>query len=402
MVTVNDSPTCSVCAGPLTSGRCLNCERQSVYRFVHREIVMLAILAGITVVAFLLTRGFATSNEELRRRDARTFYIQGQEALGLGHLNPAVTALQQAVTKDPDELTYRRALVRALIAAKQDEKARQLLLEMRDRQSEDPETNLELARLERSRDETAASRYYETAILGLWRPEQRDTQQQVRIEFVEFLLNRQERDRALSELLVLETSLPDDGPAQLAAGRMFLAAGSPRRALDHFERMLHQSPDDPAALAGAGEAAFDLSDYSRARRYFNAIKQDDSRTKDLRLLTNLVLSTDPLAPRLSIGERKRRLSIIVEQAIQRVETCRARPAPDRPNAGPDLEPSLDALRMLDSALLMPNGPGTSDEIESGLDLVARTERQADQACRPPDPADRAVLLIARRHNLEEP
>jgi len=41
---MDPADTCNTCGGPLTVGRCLRCENQSSYRFVHREIIILAVL----------------------------------------------------------------------------------------------------------------------------------------------------------------------------------------------------------------------------------------------------------------------------------------------------------------------------------------------------------------------
>ena len=199
--------------------------------------------------------------------------------------------------------------------------------------------SMELARLEaRHTDRTAVGRYYQTAIVGLWRAAQRPTQRQVRTEFIEFLLNHGERDRALSELLVLEASLPDDGPSQLAAGKMLLAAGDARRAADHFARVLRLVPNDQVALAGAGEAAFELNDYAGARRYLNALEEETDRTRQLRTLTDLVVGNDPLGPRLPMSERRRRLAAGLAQVIRRLEACQARTPPEQLDARVDLAP----------------------------------------------------------------
>lgn len=212
--------TCDRCGGPLTVGQCLHCESQSQDRFVHREIVILAVLVGVTIAAFFVTRRFAASNQALRLKDARAWYARGAQALQEGDAEAALAALRRATAKDPDAHTYRLALASALITALQDEAARQVLVGLREQQPEDAETNLQLARLEtRGGDRAAVGRYYQTAIVGLWRADQRPAQRQVRTEFIEFLLANGERDRALSELLVLETSLPADMPSQLAAGR---------------------------------------------------------------------------------------------------------------------------------------------------------------------------------------
>lgn len=329
-----DASHCNTCGGPLTAGRCLQCENQSIYRFVHREIVFLAVLVGVTAGVFFVTRRFAMSNEALRLQDARAWYVTGEQALQGGDLEAAVAALQRATGKDPNDAGYRLALAGALMAAHQEEVARQLLLGLREQQPEDSETNLQLARLEARRgDRTAVGRYYQTAIVGLWPAEQRPAQRQVRTEFIEFLLDHGERDRALSELLVLEASLPDDGPSQRNAGSMLLAAGDARRAADHFARALRLDPNDQVARAGAGEASFELSDYAHARQYLNALKEDTDRSKELRTVTNLVLSNDPLAPRLPIGERRRRLADNLAQVTRRLEACQARTPVERRDAG---------------------------------------------------------------------
>lgn len=400
---MDSADTCNTCGGPLTVGRCLRCENQSSYRFVHREVVILAVLVGITVAAFLVTRAFAASNEALRLQDGRAWYTLGERALQEGDLETALAALRRATAKNPDEPTYRLALAHALTAGQQDEAARQLLLGLRQEQPEDAETNLQLARLEvRRGDRTAVGRYYQTAIVGLWRAEQRPTQRQVRIEFIEFLLNHGERDRALSELLVLEASLPDDAPSQLAAGKMLLATGDARRAADHFARVLRLAPNDQVALAGAGEASFLLNDYARARRYLNALSEDTERTRELRTLTELVFGSDPLAPRLLMSERRRRLADGLTQAIRRLETCQTRTTSERLDGRVDLESLLVNARELDATLSARSRPTTSDQIEAGFDVVLRGERLADRACGSSEPLDRALLLIARRHGLEDP
>jgi Tfp pilus assembly protein PilF len=401
MAAMASSDTCKMCGGPLTAGRCLRCESQWQYRYVHREIVILAVLMAVTVATFVVTRRFASSNETLRLQDGRAWYTQGQRALEGAHVETALVALRRAVAKDPNDVTYRLALAHALIAAHEDETARQLLLELRDQQPEDSETNLLLARIEARRgDRTAVGRYYQTAIVGLWPAEQRPAQRRVRTEFIEFLLDHGERDRALSELLVLEASLPDDGPSQRTAGRMLLAAGDARRAAAHFSQALRLDPNDQIARAGAAEASFELNDYAHARQYLDALEEDTDRSKELRTMTDLVLSNDPLAPRLPIGERRRRLAADLAQMTRRLDACQARTPAERRQAGVDLQPLLTEALGLDTTLNARNRPSSSDQIEAGFDVVVRGERLADRACGSPDPLDRAILLIARRHGAE--
>lgn len=394
--------TCNRCGGPLADGRCRRCDSQLEDRFVHRELLILAVLVAGTVAAFFGTRSFAASNQALQLQDARTWYTRGEHALQEGDAQTALAALRRATAKDPDAPTYRLALSSALIAARQDDAARQVLMDLREQQPEDADTNLQLARLEaRQGDRAAVGRYYQAAIIGLWKADQRPAQRQARTEFVEFLLNHGERDRALSELLVLEAGLPADVPAQLAAGRMLLAAGDARRAGDHFAEALRLDPTNRLALAGAGESSFVLGDYPRARLVFDRLGPDTEHTNALRTLTNLVLGNDALAPHLQMTERRRRLAAGVAQLIRRLDACQSSGSAGRVDGRIGIQPFLEDARELEAALGARNKPNSFDDIESGFDMVYRGERAAERACGSPDPFDRALVLIGRRHGLED-
>ena len=100
------------------------------------------------------------------------------------------------------------------------------------------------------------------------------------------------------------------------------------RALAHFQRVLQANPDDQAALAGAGEASFQLGDYTRAQQYLHAVTTDADRTLELHTLADLVIASDPLAPRLPRAERSRRLIAALSHTINRLDGCRTRTVPD--------------------------------------------------------------------------
>jgi tetratricopeptide (TPR) repeat protein len=304
------------------------------------------------------------------------------------------------VSRDPENTQYRLALADALTASRLDEEATRVLLELREAQPEDPEANLRLARLARTSDPDAARRYYQNASAGLWRPERADTRRQVQVELIEFLLARKEQARALSELLVLAANLPDEATVRAQVGRMFLAAGDPRVALDQFAVAIRLDAKHGEALAGAGEAAFELGDYSGALRYLNAVSPQNAPALELRELTELVITADPLAPRLGANERRRRLVAAFQQAVQRLGAC---PGVASTRSGAALEPLRLEAREFESVLKLPRGREPRDLVDDGLDLAYRIERAVGASCATPAaPFDRALVLIGRRHGFEQP
>jgi tetratricopeptide (TPR) repeat protein len=362
--------------------------------------VLLMVLAGGTVAAFVGTRAIADGNDTLRRRQAAAWYDAAQRASLSGDGESAVSALRRAVVKDRESRLYRLALADALAARRVDDEARRVLLALRDTQPEDPETNLRLARLEaRGGDAEAARRYYENALSSLWRPEQAEERRRVRVELIEFLLAHEERARALSELLLLAANLPEDAAVQAHVGRMFLAADNARLALDHFVRAVRLDSTNAEALAGAGEATFELGDYGRALRYLKGVPRGHARATELREVTELVLTTDPLGPRLRTTERRRRLVLAFHQALRRLDSCLSAPLVDTKES---LDPLRKEIRDFEAALEDRRRQETGDLVEDGFDLVYRAERAAEQKCTStPAPFDRALLLIGRRHGLEE-
>ena len=397
---------CSLCGRPLTAGRCLPCDARQWFQFVYgefvrREIVVLAILVGVTIVAFLVTRSVAAYNDDLRRQQAAMWFETAQEALQSGSLEPAVVTLRRAVSRDPENKEYRLALARALAESRLDDEAKRVLFILREAEPEEPETNLQFARIEaRGSDADASRRYYESALAGLWQPERAVERRAVRLELIDFLLARGERDRALSELLVLDANLPADTAAQVQVGRLFLSAGDPRQALNRFAGALAADPDDGSALAGAGESAFALGDYARARRYLNAAPRDDERIAELREVTQFVLSGDPLAPRLAANERRRRLLAALKQATQTLEICLVGSVVD-PRA--DLESLRTEAIDFEAAVAAQRRGDIRDLIDDGVDLIYRIERSIEPSCRSVTTSlDRALLLIGRLRGFEQP
>jgi tetratricopeptide (TPR) repeat protein len=358
---------------------------------LRRQLVLLLALAGCAAAAFAATRALAAGNAEIRRQDARTLYARAQADLRAGRAGDATTALRAATAKDPANLAYRLALARTLAEGQRDDEARRVLLDLRDAQPEDADTNLELARLEARHDPAAARRFYQSALAALWPPEAAPRRRSVRVELIEFLLRQHDRSRALSELLLLSAGLPDEPAAHDQVGRMYLEAGDSQRALAHFSAALRAAPDDAGALAGAARSAFALGDYVAARRYVSRLAASDPELELIREVSQRVVNDDPLARGIAMPERLRRL----RADGQRAQAALARCAAATSAVSADDAAALDAMTADPPPRARPRL--SRDDLEEALDRVYRVELAVDRACGATTAADRALLVIGRRH-----
>lgn len=342
---------------------------------------MLLLLCAIGGAGFLVTRAAAAALHQVRLHDAQTWYQRGDQALRDGRLTPAIEALRRAALMRRDEPVYRLSLARAFAADRQDAAARLALLSLRDDAPEDPEINLLLARLEaRRQDVTAAVRYYENALYGSWDADQLGAREELRLELVGYLLQHDLRDRALAELLIIAADLPNEPDRRVRVAELLLASGEPQRALDQYRLALEVAPSHTAALAGAGRAAVALGDYAAARRFLRRAPEG-AELDALRATVDHVLASDPLAPRLSRADRRRRAIAAATWAARQIEQC---------GDGAAAQALRDAISKLPERDAMAAA-------ERAVTLLHQADRAATEACRGTDPESRGWLIIARRH-----
>jgi len=393
---------CPNCGSPLSSGTCLRCAEHSS-RIVRRDILLLVLLSAIAVVSFLFTRAMAAKEREIDAREAAAWFAKGEEQLRTGDTRGALDSFRKATSRDRDNRTYVLALANALAATGHSEEAGQALLRLRESSPENAEINLYLARLAAKRGDVAeAVRYYHNSLYGLWSGRQIDqNQRQVRVELIHFLLDHQESSRALSEVLVLATEIPDDDPAgQTEVGQLFLKAGDAQHALKHFVSAIALDRNNSAALAGAGNAAFDLGDYVAASRYLGAASaQGRSSESDQQLLdtAKMILSNDPLAPHLAREERNRRVLVDFGQSLRRLQSCLNQRSSKTNSTSSGLEQlQADALAM-QSKLQMRNLRRGPELLRAGMELISKIEETTNASCGEAEGLDRALLLIGRKY-----
>jgi tetratricopeptide (TPR) repeat protein len=392
---VTEAGRCRECGRLLVDGACSECDALLLYRFVQREIVVLASLTVIAILAFLLTRQFAAANRGMSRTDAAGWYLVGAQQLASGMPALAVNSLQRASTAARSNSQYRLALAQALTANQQDDAARQVLLGLRQVTPEDPDVNAQLARLAvRSADAEAALRYYQSALYGQWSSGRLTERRRLRSEFIRYLLSQKQNARALSQLLVLSEDLPANAAAQLEAGRLYSAAGDLRRARDHFNKALELDSSSDEARAEAGAASVALGEYITARSYLVRVAEQDPAARAQLELVDAVLALDPARPRLTTAAKTRRLQLGLERAIDRVNACAAQ-LPAGPAATALLQ-SAQAARSFARSLTtnaIRDGP---DLVDAALDRIAALETSVPAECGEATAQDRALLLIAGR------
>lgn len=360
--------------------------------FIHREILQLIVLLIVAGGGFFVTRAVAANNRNMRLRDAAEWYRQGELAVAAGRLDDAIDAFRRATGRRRGDQRYVLALARALALRHDDDAARSTLLTVRAAAPENPEVNLDLARLAAAhQDVTEALRFYRSAIYAPWPLEQSDARRRVRVELIEFLVTHDQTSRALSELLALSADIPDDAPHHLEVAPLFARARDQGHALDQFQRALRLAPGNHDALVGAGEAAFQLGQYSVARRYLRRASPaaaDVSRTREI---VELLFSRDPLEPRITASERRKRLVVNFTYATERLGACLTKRGADEAglqSAAQEFE------RRLKSA------SHNQDTSEAGVELIDRIVRHVVQTCGEPTALDEALILIGRRHGVD--
>ena len=362
----------------------------------------------LTIVLFAVTH-FVTRAYE-RRQDAlaRRWFAQGQAELHTASVVAAIADLRTALAYSKENYQYRLTLAQALAAAGHTRQARAYLLALWDQQPGNGTVNLQLGRLAaREGNLNDAMRYFHGAIYGVWDNDPAAQRRSARLELIQFLLRENARPEAQSELIALAADLPDNIAVITQVAGLMMRAGEAQRALDLYNKALSLDSRNAVALAGAGQAAFVLTRYRDAQQYLRRAVPHlpkDAPAVSLLETVNLVLERDPFRPRLSREEQSRRLSSLARQVQDRLQGCaQARGEEfDRTPPQTDLQKDYADLHALLPQLTPRELRRNSDRPDTAMDLMVGIEERLSQQCGPPDPADQALLLIARQREGTQP
>jgi tetratricopeptide (TPR) repeat protein len=275
----------------------------------RRTPLVLAALTVLAILGFAAVSRLVTRLKANERQIAWHAYEAGLNQGNAGHSERALEDFRAALVYDRDNPNYQLSLARALRDTGRLDESETYLLHLWDAAPEDSTINLALARLASRRQSIdEAMRYYHNAIYGVWASDPDKNRRQARLELIEFLLKENVRTQAQAESIALAQILPPDPAQHLGVADLFVRAQDYENALAQYRAALKLDRKNPAALAGAGEVAFQMGHYKTAQKFLeNAIEEnpeDDVLRERLKTAT-LVLETDPFLSRISDAERNR-------------------------------------------------------------------------------------------------
>lgn len=365
--------------------------------YLRREPVTLALLTGLAIILFSAVAGLSRLYHQQQDSLAERWSTRGTEDLRAARYGSAVVDFRTALLYARDDYTFQLNLAEALVGEHRPDEAYAYLVNLWQREPENGLVNLELARIQATRGHSeSALRYYHNAIYAIWQGNQEAQSQSARLELIRYLLRTGDIAQADSELIALTVNLGGNAGEHTRAGQLFLEAQDNQRALEQFRLALERNRHDVAAMKGAGNAAFQLAQYSDAVRYLRQAEAAGNKTGDAELkISQLVLSMDPFRTRFNAAQRSRIAVNAFAAAGDRLKACSA-PGPFSIPAGElnTLTQSWTKLKPQVNERDMRNDP---DEVNTIMSLVFNIERETSGMCGATSDTDNALLLIANLH-----
>ncbi len=388
--------------------------RASLKSFLSRAPIIFTMLFVTAVLAFLAVSHLVARFRQQEKALGRHLYERGQAEYASGDPKRAIADFRAALTYDRDDFQYQLSLARALRDSGLTTEAKTYLTNLWERSPEDGAVNLALGRLAaREGTISEAIHYYHNATYGVWNADAETHRRNAEFELIDFLLQKGALPQAEGELITLSASLPADAELEMPVARMFGRAGDQERALSEYQAILRHDRQNAAALAGAGEAAFQLHRYSTAEKYLAEASKLDPRNTALQQSlesARLTLQADPFSHGLSSAERGSRIRDAFNRVGDRLEDCAKQhgvsfqngdAANIAPNVGSPNSFAEELLslhkRWLDMrpSLRRPSAAAESDTADSTMALVFQIEQQTQNQCGEPTAMDRALLQLAQ-------
>jgi len=364
----------------------------------RRPPVILTTLLIVAVLAFAGVNRLVNRFHEQEKALARHLYDRGLKAQSAKNPEVAVGYFRAALGYSHDNFQYQLSLARALRDTGRTAESEAYLVSLWERTPQDGAVNLALGRLfAREQQFDKAIQYYHNAIYGFWPSDADAKRRDTQFELVEFLLDHDAYPQAQAELITMATALPRESSLRLRVAGLLARAQDYEHALSQYQEVLQTEHDMPAALAGAGEAAYQLGRYRTAQGYLQNAVRADSQYERARLLLETatqLLEADPFARRLSDPERRQRAAAAFRQAGERLESCAKSQAIDLAPKSPSTGLSSLKARWLETEPKLTKRHTSVNTLDALMDLVFEIEQQTQSACGPPRGLDQALLLLS--------
>lgn len=369
--------------------------RLQLRQLATSQPLSLAFLTVLAVILFSFVTAISRIYNAQQQVLADRWSSRGAADLVAGRFPAAVNDFRTALLYARDNAGYDLHLAQALMGEQKYDEAEAYLTSLWERDPDDGEVNLELARIAAGRNQSPrAIRYYHNAIYATWPANYEHERQKARFELIDLLLHDRAYAQAQSELIALAANLGDDPAERAHAGDLFLAAEDNDHALTEFRMSLQGDPHNQAALAGAGRAAFELARYPQAARYLRqAVDAAPSDTASASLLrvADRVLQLDPYRPGINATERDRIVVADFTAAGERLDMCNGSAYAAQLMPWQTLRQKWAALK----PRITPGGLRQDpDRVQSAMSLVFDIEHETTGVCGLPSETDTALQLIA--------
>jgi Tfp pilus assembly protein PilF len=375
-------------------------------RYLQRRVLLLSMIP--LGLLFALTVTLARTYHAREDALVREWFRKGNADLSAKQPGKAFEDFRNALSYDPENQVVQLHLAEALLLDGRLTEARSYLVTLWERTPGSGEVNSDLAHVSvQMGDWDEAVRYFQAAIYGSWDKNPAEQRRNVRLESCEFLLARGRTSDAQAELAALAADIsPDDVLLLEKTGRLFLRAGQPGRALVEFEAALRNNPRQSQWLEDAGKAALAAGDYAKAEAYLARVVHENSSDEDLEMLAIVrdVLGGDPFQSGLSDEEQARRSWRAFQRGLARLQQCTGGNATPLSAGQPlsDLQNLFQGAQSLKKRVNLRSLSRLPELRKEAMQLVFRIEETTASSCGAATRTDRALVLIGRQHEGNNP
>ncbi len=354
-------------------------------------LIVVVCLAGVD-------RFLARVESDEVRDTAQKSYLTGSRLLSEGKAGEAVNFLRDAHSLQRQNPEYELQLITALAADGKIAEAEPLLTDVLQSDPNGGPANLIAARLMNLKGNTSdAEAYYHRAIFGGWSGDKGARRVAARMELIDLLARKDQKQELLAELISLEAESPASDDIRKRLGKLFLVAGAPGRAASIYAALIEKDPKDIAAYEGMGDAELGQNQYRAAHEAFLGAYLRDPNNASVRAhlqTLDTVTEIDPTLRRLTSAEKYRRSIRILEMTRATLDQCLAKNPPG--NSGSSDE-NQQLFQTADAALAQKEPAHVTNEVAEGVLSLAEKLWHAEKAKCEGDASDQdAINLIMRK------